>query len=492
MLLQNTCSILSAVLPLLLLPAPAHADFHSALNALQQGNGEIMLAEIKNAISRHNYEGVSLFIHSIAARYRNRAFYVYPQATKRNFYQDKTTDQHLLNEGQATELISLLTQVEPNADVESQFALHLLRLKINGAKGIADYPDQGLEKFALLGSEKAILIRASKSAIRLSSSLTEEQLHNEFNWIIKSAEKGQSLNIGRLAVIYMRWTPSSQYPNPDERLMDVTPMDTTQGIYWLKKAATMPETEGAYGCRLADEYLYGEHQDIKQAYLWYLEAYARDYSDCAIYGLRNMAEARQLDEFDTALDEQLKVSQEPPYKYMNNLRVSHEPPRDLIDTSKETIASRPVYSSIDNTYRLDIYRDGQVQFQGWGNSYIQGQTKWRIPQAEFKSFMSELSKVGLDRIRQYSNENILCDTGETWRRGYVSVTTNDQTHVISYTTIRRSLHTPTLAKLFKIQETYVPTQHLRCGTPRMDDTYKDCVAADQMNFKMADESQATQ
>lgn len=482
----------------------AYADFRKALGYLQKTQGIEMLVEVEDAVKTKNNDGLSLFLGTLGDRLMNDEFYNLI-ATGDNFYTNsrKYEKKLLLGKNNIPELMELLDKAVLSADLETQFDFAMFKSKLNNKENRWNVSDDELEKFAKLGVKRADnIINSRKMSVFYSKKQADIDLQEEFEWIKKSAERGNSDSAARLAIVYLRWLPYEQHP--DRVFFKAIPQNDKEGMYWLKRYAANA-TPGDYTgpCKLADEYYAGDRvkKDNKQAYLWYMQsAFNTGFwqDECTTNGLRNMAYTGDLERINSKLSALIKENETEPLRtYINSLSGKLESPRDLV-LLKTPPNKEILYSVKENRYSLEVYKNGKVKFEGYFsyvppevrvrlNSYIVGRDEWVISDKKLKEFTQQLNALDASSSPNYITESVLCDTGEHWRTGQININTGKTNKTIGYSTIRHTFNTPILAKIFKVQESNVPTQHLRCGAARKDNNYKNCVAEDAYNFKHAGE-----
>lgn len=492
------------ILLTLILSTNAYADFRKALVALQKTQGTEMLVAIEDAVKTKNNDGLSILLGTLSDRLMNDEFFT-TIAKGEHFFIDGRENENklLLGKNNIPELMSLLEQAASNADIETQFDFAVLKSKFNNKENRWNVSDEELETFSKLGVKKAENILSSKRLNRFYSN-KQPDLLAEFEILKKSAELGNIDSAARLAIIYLKWLPYEQ--SPDRVFFKEIPTNNKKGIYWLKRyAANASLGDYAGPCKLADEYYSGDKikKDIKQAYLWYMQSTFNSgwgIEDCTMDGLRNMAYTGDLEQLNAKLAQLLKEEdREQLRSYIHNLSGKLKSPRDLV-LLKNPLNKELLYSVRENRYSLEVYKSGKVKFEGFGNyiapnvrvainSFLVGRDEWTISNKELQELSRQLNALDIGLAKNYMLESVLCDTGEHWRYGLININTNKLSKTIGYSTVRHTFNTPILAKIFKIQESIVPTQHLRCGIQREDNNYKNCVAEDVYNFKQADESQ---
>lgn len=484
----------------------AYADFRKALDFLQKTQGIEMLVEVEDAVKTKNNDGLSLFLGTLSDRLMNDEFYNL-KVTGDNFYINGKENEKilLLGKDNIPELMQLLEHATKHADVETLFDFAILKSKLNSKDNRSNMPNAELEKFASLGVKRASnMLSYRMMSDFYSKKPSDTNLKNEFEAIKNSAKQGNSDSVVRLVIVYLRWLPYEQHP--DKVFFNVIPPNESEGIYWLKRYASNAYHGDYLGpCKLADEYYDGVNlnKDNKQAYLWYMQSAFITGSwqdECTTNGLRNMAYSGDLEQLNPKLTELIKNEEmEPLRTYINSLSGKLESPRDLV-LLKTPPNKEILYSVKENRYSLEVYKNGKVKFEGYSsylppevrvklNSYIVGRDEWVISDKKLKEFTQQLNALDASLAPTYITESVLCDTGEHWRTGQININTGKTNKTIGYSTIRHTFYTPILAKIFKVQEINVPTQHLRCGAARIDKNYKNCVGEDAWNINHADEVQ---
>lgn len=491
-------------LSIILSSSLAQADFRKALDALQSVQGTEMLVEVEDAVNKNNNDGLSLFLGTLSDRYRDGEFYI-KNKTGNNFYLNSGDVKYhlLLGKNNIPELMGLLERAVSKSDIETQFDLALLKSKLTAKENRFNLSDEELKYFSKLGSKRAKRYLEYKQ-LNVASGYGEKIPRDDeenFKLFEDLANEGSPDAALMLAMIYLQWLPYEKHPI--ERFFKTVPSDDGKGMHWLKQYATRAIAGDPIGaCKLASEYYAGDKikQDKRQAYLWYLESAFLTYwgaDECTLDGLMVMAYAGDLDAYDKKLVHVIKSEDDKDNQkvkgYLFGLRGKVSRPDDIKTMQNMGVNDQLAYSVKEDRYSLDVYKNGQVNFEGFGNyndrvaSYIVGRDSWRIPKEKVKKLLSEINKEKVFDAPNYALESVLCDTGEIFRSGTIKINDGNRYKEIQYSTIRHSFSTSFMAKIFKIQENIVPTQHLRCGVARVDNDYKNCVAEDTWNIKHADE-----
>lgn len=484
---------------LAILPQFAYADFRKALDALQHIDGIAMMLEVEDAIKTKNNDGLSLFLPTLSARYKWGAFYIGKRTDINSRINDGGVhDTILLNKDYIPELIGYLEKaVELSGDKDDQEALNYLKRQIayvptkpNPQNNVAPTKIEW-EKLASEGNVGAVHQLASNTIFN-----AKQADANNITWVKKSASMGCKDSVLWLASLYLQdnYFNKDMYPTIDNSLVlyrQVISPDDKEGMYWLKKAAIPPSANPNAACKIADAYYKGEKltKNIREAYLWYIEANPK-FNDCSAKGLHAMADANDLAQLNPELSNALKkndpkILYELFWKVMQNT----ERPTDIKLALKEQVKAnsatpQPVYSVEDNNYQLYLFADGKVQYRSRGG-YITGKDEWKIPKEKVKQFLTALEKTSIYYGRN-EVESVACDMGERWRYGKIVTIKDKQPYLVEYTTVRHAFYNPITAKIFKVQETFIPTQHLRCGSSKEDIDYKNCVTEDRITFENAD------
>ncbi len=485
----------------------AYADFRKALDFLQKTQGTEMLVEVEDAVKTKNNNGLSIFLGTLSSKLSGDEFFI-STVTGDNAYigSGEIEKRLLLGKNNIPELMMLLETAASSADIETQFDFALLKSRLSNKENQINVTNEELERFAKNGVKRAenILYRRNNKNFYINKT---PNLQAELEAIKKHAELGNLESAARLAIVYLRWLPYEQHP--DKVFFNAIPQNESEGFYWLKRYASNTSQDSASACKLADEYYVGDKikKDNQQAYLWYMHSAFNIWgiNDCTFDGLRNMAFTGDLESIDPKLSALAKEEHNDIHnielsRYIMSFSGKLDLPKD-IKQFKAPENPDLLYAIKETRYRLAVFKSGEVKYEGFNpspnndykrgariNSYLIGRDEWKVSNIQIQQFTKMLNELDVASAPNAISESVLCDTGEIWREGSIYINTKKYKKTIDYTTIRHVFYTPLLAKLFKVQESNIPTQHLRCGAARQDNAYKNCVVADDWNFKHADES----
>jgi TPR repeat protein len=442
----------------------AHADFRRALDAMQLADGKNMIYEVEDAVKTKNNDGLALFLSSLQYDSKKN-FLTYPQkpTTYSFVYPELVTSEQL------PDFMKQLETAVNLADINVKFNFFRLQHYIANGKNYKKISDAELERFANLGANNAVSQRAM-SKDKLSEAI------NDLEWLEKSAKLGSAYDTARLVDIYLGTLPDPYEPeNPEKKPLPALIPDAEKGIYWLKRAAVITHNAG-YVCKLADEYYEGKNikQDKKQAYLWYVEAYSQtSFYKCSENGLLKMAIVGDLDKYNKELATQLKVNKTQG-GYLEKAKNNIEQPVDLVLIQKEYAAiKRSIYEWSGNGLKLELFKDGTVKYGSTEGGY-----EWKVQPSKISDFLKEIKNAGFFELSNHISDSVPCDMGESWIDVTIRVSDRNKIKNIHYRSIRNLLLGSKISKIYKIQESYFPTQRLRCGIPRTDTLYTDCVNYD--------------
>jgi len=497
------------VILILCFSTTAQADFRKALDALQKIQGEEMLLEVEDAEKKQNNDGISLFLNTLSNRFDKGAFYI-SQRRDTTPNRRRVIQTELLAKSSIPKLMMLLAKATLTADPDTQYDFAILQSKIDG-KRISNAKLQALSK------QGVKRLKSSLNGMQIQTfeqkTLDQRNLREEFEFIKSSAQLGNIDSIAFLAQIYLQW--EAPYSNT-KVFFNVVAKNPAKGMYWLKRYATNAYfTDYFASCKLAQEYHSGNTiaQDNRQAYLWYIETMAAastsyagyDKNKCGFNGLQKMALSGDLNKIDPKLVALFKTDNKRVWSYIKSLSGTLEQPKDFKIKSNiynyysyghalvSPLQNNTVYSIHTKWYSLAVYKDGKVQFEGkrggnhdnhTGGSYISGREQWQIKKIEVEQLLNQLDQAGVFNSPKYYSF-VPWLGGPAPNVGFIKIRKHNQTKTIRYRREGRTPWTPLLAKVFKIQESIIPTQRFRCGSPRDDQDHKDCIEADARSFKKA-------
>jgi TPR repeat protein len=373
----------------LLASPPVYADFNKALDAYVARDGKTLLEEVKDAVDKKNNDGLLLFLGAMDG---DSAASEYNSTTHRT----DSTLREILSKPQWNELRGLLAQATESSTVEvqydfrsaSQFYQDFFREAINQnsdkitADGAADIEERPLTNAEFSEAKKKIMNeyiqRGSKHAMLQSDD------------IFVRAEAGDPLSQLKLGLKYLNAKSDlgCGLTTPDPLCKA---RDEAKGYVWLKRAVKSYELSPKDDidvlsfemCQVLRENANGDHEALRQAYLWALVG-----MDFTVHESRSclgrMHLAGELKGVDPVLDAEFgkPVGDQERLEALSHARPL---PAWIVDARNEIATlDLPVFTS----YSRSIFEDGRVMDMN------QEKVLMRVSPDTVKAFLAELKSIG--------------------------------------------------------------------------------------------------
>ena len=452
-----------AALSLLVMAAPAQADFRKALEAYQNRDGDKLLVEVRDAVEKKNDDGLMLFL---MATNMDAATSDYDETT----HQSKSTLRAILPQPKWDALRDLLVQATNDSTVDAQYALFASSFG-------GDIVIKALDTVQIQRGEKP------KSAYSLQErNEGYEMVKNQLRAkglaitscadVVACAEAGEYGAQQTLGLMYLHYTgyydsvceSSRKHPACES-------LDEAKGYAWLKKSALSYERQGLpietgtpYYTVMCDFYQRKPNasaSDIKQAYLW-CDAASNTGSPDLGGVLNNLRRSGKLKFSDSQVAALLKPEN----------KITAWP--ELMEEARKAVAHEdlPVFSyefgegGDVGVYKLVIYPDGRVVLNPSQFSKSKALLMNVSPQL-VSQFIKELNQIGFNEWPLYSG-GIMCDMGCGTTLSSAMLRINNTPRRVGFASMKMELTSahknPVMirqAKLKVLVDTYFPTKWLR-------------------------------
>jgi hypothetical protein len=479
LILVLTCSMFSL---------QANAGFREALSALQHKDADLMITEVEKAVKNKNYDGASLFMHTLNFQYHLNSFLPTKLKSKID-EQAKTSNQlprltfqeawsNFLSESQQKKLLFNLQQVPVSQD----YSLRLFSEKL---------------LIALGGEPKDIENDLNNYYLNHFSKLTQEY----------------ELALVKLGIT--NYESIGYYETKNiKKLRKTTKVDEIAGLKLLTELILesykqRPADWNDSTCIIGDGHFYGKYNmpiDYQEAYLWYHLTYTHFSPKCATDKLLMMYKSGKLKKLNPGLAKQIDRlgGKLPPSENVATVDL----PKTVI-SYRNKLPKLPtiVVSNSFPNYQISIYENGRIEYKanypeniipvlmntnGYLPNYREqllanetiGEYSWNIKASVLKALKSDLQKVDFPNFPNFQYSSMLCDTGEHKVESVFILrnkTTEKAVNYQFYWGHQQKRDVPPkdeAAVLFSIVEKYIPTKKLRCGEESLSKSYLDCVDVD--------------
>jgi hypothetical protein len=468
----------------LLFSLQASAGFREALSALQHKDAELMLTEVEKAVEAKNYDGASLFIHTINYQYHLNTFL--PVKLKSKIDEQAKTSNQLptltfqeawsifLSESQQKKLLFNLQQVPKTQDYLLKLFSEKLLIALGGEpKDIGSdlnnyYPNLTLDY------ELALV----KLGITNFESIGYYETEN-----IKKLRK--TIKVDEIAGFKL----------------------FTQLI--LESYKQRPADWNDSTCIIGDAYFYGKFNmpiDYQEAYLWYHLTYTHFSPKCATDKLLTLYQDGKLKKFNPSLVKQMDaLGGKLPLS--ENIVTANLPKIVISYRNKSPKLPSIVFSNSFPNYQISIFDNGRVEYKAnypeniipvlintngyWPNyreqllaNEIIGEYSWNIKPSVVKALKNDLHKVGFLNFPNFQYSGMICDTGEHKVESVFILRNKIAEKAVNYQFYwghQQKRDVPPkdeTAVLFSIIEKHVPTKNIRCGEESLNKAHLDCVDVD--------------